>query len=482
MKQHKNYDICIIGAGSGGLSVAAGAAQLDLKCALIEKHKMGGDCLNTGCVPSKALLAAGKKANALNGSAAFGITGGEDIRIDFKAVKEHVQGVIKAIEPHDSVERFEGLGVDVFLGGGKFLNKKEVAVGETIIRARYFIIASGSSAAIIPFKGLDPKHVRTNETIFDLEDKPDHLAIIGGGPIGVEMAQAHRNLGCKVSLFDIGPIMPRDSQKLVSILREKLIHDGVTLNERVQIQSVSHHSDGTHSITFADKDGQQQTIQASHILMAAGRTPNVEHLGLEEAGIAFSKKGIQTDQRLRTNHKHIFAIGDVAGGPQFTHVAGYHAGIIIKNICFKMPAKVDYTSLPWVTYTNPELAHTGLTLNEAMKEYGENNVQTQFFDLAALDRSVAEHEKHGGIEVIIGKKGRVLGASILAPHAGEMISLWSLAINQKISLSKIASLIVPYPAFGELSKRAASAHFTPALFSGKTRRIVGWLQKIPFLN
>ncbi len=469
-------DLCIIGAGSGGLSVAAGAAQLGLETVLLEHAEMGGDCLNTGCVPSKALLAAGKRAQMHRKSDIKGIAPHEP-DIDFSAVKDHVFETIKTIEPNDSPERFSNLGVNVILEEGRFIAPDTIQAGEHIITARYFIIATGSRAVVPPIRGLDKDKIFTNETIFALRDKPDHLLIIGGGPIGVEMAQAHRRLGCAVSVFDMGAILPRDDQSNVEIVRKVLLDEGVELHENIAVKEVIH---GANDITIIiEKDGKKQKISGSHLLIAAGRAPNIETLDLEKAGIAYDKKGITVDPHLRTSTKNIFAIGDVAGGPQFTHVAGYHAGIIIKQICFKMFwAKVDYKALPWVTYTDPELAQVGLTETAAREKHGDN-IKITSWHLDENDRAIAERITTGQIRVVTNKKGAILGASIVGPQAGELIGLWALAISSGLKISAVTSMIAPYPTLGEISKRAASAWYTPSLFSDKTRKIVKFLQKLP---
>jgi pyruvate/2-oxoglutarate dehydrogenase complex dihydrolipoamide dehydrogenase (E3) component len=468
-------DLCIIGAGSGGLSVAAGAAQLGMNTVLIESAEMGGDCLNTGCVPSKALLAAAKRARTHRKADIKGIAPHEP-EIDFSAVKDHVFDTIKTIEPHDSQERFEGLGVTVIRDHGRFTDTDTVQAGEQTIKARYFVIATGSTALIPPVPGLDESKVHTNETIFGLREKPEHLLIIGGGPIGIEMAQAHRRLGCEVSVFDIGPVLPRDDRKCVEIIRNTLQKEGVALYENCTAKEVKHISHG-HTIIIA-KDGKTIELKGSHLLVAAGRKPNTGSLDLEKAGITFDKGGIKTDARLRTANKRIFAIGDVAGGPQFTHVAGYHAGIVIRNICFRIPARVDYKALPRVTYTEPELAQVGLTEDEARKRHGDT-IRVAEWSFAENDRAIAERTTDGTIRVITNKKGLILGTSIAGPQAGELISLWALAISNSMKIGAVTNMIAPYPTLGEISKRAAGAWYTPGLFSDKTRRIVRLLQKLP---
>jgi len=471
-----NTEICIIGAGSGGLSIASGAAQLGMDVVLIEKADMGGDCLNTGCVPSKALLAAGKRAQAHRKDDISGIKAHEP-DIDFSAVKDHVFDVIGTIEPHDSQERFEGLGVHVIREHGEFIDSKTVKAGDHIIKAKKFVISTGSRAFVPPIKGIDESQVLTNENIFELRDKPDHLLIIGGGPIGLEMAQAHRRLGCEVSVFEMAGILPRDDKKNVEVVRQALIKEGIKLYENFAINEVKHDAK-THTI-IGTYNGQDVTIKGSHVLVAAGRKPNSDKIGLNKANIKHDRRGVSVNKKLQSSQKHIYAIGDVAGGPQFTHVAGYHAGLLIKQICFKIPAKVDYAALPWVTYTDPELAQIGLTETDARAKHGDS-IKVVEWNFEDNDRAIAEKTTAGQARVITDKKGHVLGASIVGPHAGELIAVWGLAIAQKMKIGAMTSTIAAYPTLGEISKRAAGAYYTPSLFSDKTRKIVRFLQKLPF--
>lgn len=469
-------DLCIIGAGSGGLSLAAGASQLGLKTVLIEKSDMGGDCLNTGCVPSKALLAAGKRAQAHRKNDIAGVKAHEP-EIDFAAVKNHVMDVIQTIAPHDSQERFEGLGVHVIREHGSFIDSKTVQAGTHTIRAKNFVIATGSRASIPPINGLNATKILTNETIFNLREQPSHLVIIGGGPIGLEMAQAHRRLGCKVSVVDVNTILPRDDADNVEIIRQTLLNEGIDLYENASIEHIDH-NDTSHDIKGRINET-AMTLKASHILVATGRTPNIHGLNLEKIGVQTNSYGVVVNKKLQSSQKHIYAIGDVAGGPQFTHVAGYHAGLLIQSICFKIPAKVDYSALPWVTYTDPELAQVGHTQVTATKEYGDS-INVVEWEFKGNDRAIAEKTTTGQARVITDKRGRILGASIVGPHAGELIGVWGLAISQKMKIKAMTSVIAAYPTLHEINKRVAGSYFTPSLFSDRTRAIVKFIQKLPF--
>lgn len=476
MTEALTVDICVIGAGSGGLSVAAAAAQLGAKTALIEHRRMGGDCLNYGCVPSKALLAAAKRAKAARENGAFGLKGAPP-EVDFAAVMDHVHQVIAAIEPNDSQERFEGMGVRVLRAFGRFTGPDTVEAGGTSIRARRIVIATGSSPVAPPIPGLVGVPFFTNETIFDNRTLPAHLLVIGGGPIGLEMAQAHRLLGARVTILEAAPrIMLHDDPELVALLRQRLAADGVEIREAVEVKQVKAAGPGVAAILAAG--GTERRLEGSHLLVAAGRRVNLANLDLDKAGIAVGPEGaLVIDRRLRTTNRRVYAVGDAAGGPQFTHVANYHAGIVIRNALFRLPAKVDYRALPWVTYTEPELAQVGLTEANAKARHAG--------DLAVLrwpfhenDRAQAERAGHGLVKVITRKNGRVLGASILGAQAGELIHPWALAISRSLKVGALATMIAPYPTLGEASKRAAGSFYVPKLLSQRSRSLVRLLARL----
>jgi len=473
MNERIDTDICVIGAGSGGLSVAAGASQMGARTVLVERGRMGGDCLNYGCVPSKALLAAAHAAQTVREAGRFGIAGTEPA-VDFRGVHDHVHGVISAIAPHDSIERFEGLGVRVIQAEGRFTGPRELEAGGARIRAKYFVVATGSSAGVPPIPGLADVPYLTNETIFDLVERPSHLIIVGGGPIGCEMAQAHRRLGCAVTVLEMFSILGRDDPEATEVVKRRLCREGVALREGVRIEQIAKTGEGV-SVEITE-NGIAETLQGSHLLIAAGRVPNIGALNLEAAGVRYSAKGIDVDARLRTTNKRVFAIGDVAGGYQFTHVAGYHAGIVIRNALFKLPAKADHRAVPWVTYTDPEIAHVGMIEREARERHGRD-IRVLRFPFAENDRAQAEREVDGLIKVLTDRRGRILGATIAGPRAGELLLPWVLAVSQRQKIAAMASVIAPYPTLGEVSKRAAGSYYTPSLFSDRTRKIVRFLLK-----
>lgn len=467
---HLVCDICVIGAGSAGLSVAAGAVQMGAAVVLIEKGEMGGDCLNAGCVPSKALIAAAAKAHAPLVSPAFGVALAA-ASIDHKLVHDHIHGVIGAIAPHDSEARFEGLGVEVIRAPARFLDPRTVDAAGRRIRARRFVIATGSRPAVPAIPGLAESGFLTNETVFALTALPGALVIIGGGPIGVEMAQAFRRLGSVVTIIEKDRILSRDDPQAVAVVRDRLTAEGVAIIEHKGVASVAR----TAERVEVQLDG-GRVISGTHLLVATGRMANIEDLGLADAGVTTSARGITVDARLRTSNRRIFALGDVIGGPLFTHAASQQAGIVIRNALFLLPAKVDYRALPRVTYTAPELAQVGMTEQDA-REAGQA-VEVLVSPFAANDRAQTERQTEGFAKIIVGRRGRILGATIVGPGAGELIGLWALAIAQRLPLGAIAGLVLPYPTLSEISKRAAGSHFTPRLFGPTTRRLVGLIQRL----
>ena len=462
-------DICVIGAGSGGLSVAAGAVQMGARVVLIEAGEMGGDCLNAGCVPSKALIAAAKAAEAQRHG--FRGIAPHDPQVDFGAVKDHVRAVIAQIAPIDGQDRFEGLGCTVIRAFARFAGPREVVAGDTTIRARRFVIATGSRPLIPQIQGVDTVPYLTNETIFDLCERPDHLIVIGGGPIGMEMAQAHRRLGCKVTVVEGGKVLGREDPELAAVVIDALTAEGIRILQGQQVVRLAGHA-GAVEVTLGDGT----SVKGSHLLLAVGRKVALGGMGLETAGIEYTPKGVTVDARLRSSNRRVYAVGDAAGGLQFTHVAGWHAGIVIRQIVLGLPAKADTRAIPRATYTDPELAHVGLTEAEARERHGDalTVVRAEF---AHNDRAQAEG-KSGGLAKVMVVKGRPVGASIVGPQAGELIGLWALALSARLKMSAIAGMVAPYPTLGEVSKRAAGAYFGPKLFeSAALKRLVRLVQR-----
>ncbi len=465
-------DICVIGAGSAGLTVAAGASQMGANSVLVERGAMGGDCLNYGCVPSKSLLAAAKAAT-LNGTAHRMGVRFDPPTIDFSDVHGHVHDVIASIAPHDSQERYEGLGVRVIRDTARFVGPREIDAGGTRVRARRFVVATGSKPFIPPLPGLDEVDYLTNETVFALSELPGHLIVIGGGPIGCELSQAFRRLGAQVSLVEMASLLPNDDPELVDVVRTRLRADGVNLYEGALATAVRRNDAG---LTLEiERNGARETLSGSTLLVAVGRRPTVEDLDLEAAGIAYDRRGIQVDGRLRTTNPKAYAAGDVAGGYQFTHIAGYHAGVVLKNALFRLPAKADSRAVPWVTYTEPELAHVGMSETAARDRHAQ--IRVLRWPFAENDRARCEHQDDGFVKVMTTARGRILGASMVGAHAGELIQPWVLALSKGLNIGAVAQMIAPYPTLGEVNKRAAGSFYTPGLFSARTRALVRFLAK-----
>jgi len=451
-------DLLVIGAGSGGLSVAAGAVQMGASVILLEGGEMGGDCLNYGCVPSKSLLAMGKKA----------LTGD----VSYAQAMGHVQHVIDTIAPVDSQDRFEGLGVRVIRAFGRFVSPHEVEAGNYRIKARRIVIATGSSPMVPPIPGLGEVPYMTNETLWTLTDRPDHLIILGGGPIGLEMAQAHVRLGSKVTVVEAANALGRDDPEMAAMVLQRLREEGVEILERTSVTNVAPSSDG---VLVALSDG--QSVNGSHLLIAAGRVPNTGKLNLAAAGIDLDGRNIRVNAQLKTTNRRVYAIGDVTGLMPFTHTAGYHAGVIIRSALFGLPAKAKHGHITYATYTQPELAQVGLTEAQARNAHGDK-LEVARFDIHHNDRAIAEGRAEGLIKVMV-VKGRPVGVSIVGDQAGELISLWSMAIANNMTMAQISAMVAPYPTYAEINKRAAGAYFAPRLFDNpKVKRVVGLVQRL----
>ena len=463
-------DVCVIGAGSGGLSVAAGAVQMGARVVLIEAGRMGGDCLNYGCVPSKSLIAAGKAAWAQSQTAGFGVAPAEP-RVDYAAAMDHVRGVIDAIAPVDSQERFEGLGVRVIREHARFISETEVEAGETRIRARRFVVATGSRPFLPPIPGLETVPCLTNETIFDLRERPEHLIVIGGGAIGLELAQAHRRLGSRVTVVEAAKALGKDDPELAAIVLERLRGEGVDIVDDTAVERVAA-AEGGVRVESGDR-----TWTGSHLLVAVGRVANVEDLGLDAAGVVYDRKGVTVGDDLRSTNKRVYAVGDAAGRLQFTHVAGYHASVVVRPILFGLPARARQDHIPWATYTDPELAQVGLT-EAASREAHGSRLTVARAEYAENDRAQTERRTTGLVKVMV-VGGKPVGASIVGARAGELIGLWSLAIANGLKMQAVTKMVAPYPTYTELNKRAAGTYFSPKLFDNNSvKRVVRLVQRL----
>lgn len=431
---------------------------------------MGGDCLNFGCVPSKALIASGRAAYSQSHALQYGVADHKP-KVDYSAAKDHVADVIATIAPLDSVDRFEGLGVNVLEEYGQFISPTEVKAGDTIITARRVVISTGSSPLVPPIPGLENVPYETNETLFDLREQPKHLLIIGGGPIGMEMAQAHARLGTDVTVIEGVKALGKDDPELAKVVLNSLRDEGIVIVENALASEVRGKAG---AIEVEVKDG--RVFKGSHLLIAVGRKANIDKLNIEAAGIECTRTGLVVDAGMRTTNRRVYAIGDVAGGLQFTHVAGYHAGVIIRSMLFGLSSKAKTSHIPWATYTDPELSQVGLTEAQAKEKHGDK-LEVVRFNYSHNDRAIAERKTKGFIKLMV-VKGRPVGASIVGYQAGELINLWALALANNMKMSQIAAMVAPYPTIGEINKRAAGAYFTPRLFdSTGIKRLVGFVQR-----
>jgi pyruvate/2-oxoglutarate dehydrogenase complex dihydrolipoamide dehydrogenase (E3) component len=459
-----DYDIGIIGGGAAGLTTASGAAQLGAKVVLIEREdRLGGDCLHYGCVPSKTLIKSARVYHQMTQTSRFGLPEVALPPVDFKQVADRIRSVMDTIQKHDSEERFCTLGARVIFGQARFADEHAVQVNGTSISAAKWVIATGSSPAVPPIPGLaDTPHL-TNKEIFYMDTLPASLIILGAGPIGIEMAQAFNRLGSRVTVINRSPrILGKEDRDMADTVMQILADEGVKFVLGASIEQMAH-IHGQARVTFTDTAGKQRQMAADALLVATGRSPNTGGLGLEDIDIPVERTGIPVDSRLRTRHKHIYAAGDVTGGFQFTHAAGYEGGIVIANAVFRLPRKVNYTWLPWVTYTDPELASIGMNENMAQKAGIKYAVVTEAFK--DNDRALAEGDTDGSIKLLLDEKENPIGVQILGPGAGNLISEWVAAFSGNVKLSTLAGAIHPYPTIAEINKRVAGTFLSPKIFS-----------------
>ena len=464
-----DYDMGVIGGGAAGLTVTAGAAQLGAKTLLIEKEKeLGGDCLHFGCVPSKTLIKTANVYYMMKNGDAFGLPQADVPLVEFKDVVKRIETVIHTIQKHDSKERFCKLGAKVEFGSPAFIDEHAVQLNGSTYSAKTWVIATGSSPGILQIEGLDKTPFITNKEIFSLDKLPKSMIILGAGPIAAEMAQAFNRLGTEVCVVQrSGQILTKEDKDMADTLMNVLHSEGVVFYLNASVIRTNDNG-SEREVLLRQKDGKEIRIKAERILIAMGREPNVMGLGLEGIGVAFDKKGIEVDARMKTTKKHIYAAGDVTGAYQFTHAAGYEGGIVLSNAIFHLPRKATYTFLPWCTYTDPELASIGMNEKAAKAAGIEYSVWIEEFK--DNDRSLAEGEKVGRIKMILGKNEKPIGVQILGPHAGELINEWVAILAGKVKLSTLASAVHPYPTLGEINKRVAGTYFSPKIFSSKVQK------------
>ena len=448
-------DLCVIGAGAGGLSVAAAAAALGDDVTLIEKGAMGGDCLNFGCVPSKALLAAAKAAQTIRDAQRLGVHA-QAPQVDFARVRAHVRETIAAIAPNDEEGRFRAMGVRVLRAPARFLAPDLVEAGPTRVRARRFVIATGSSPAIPKIPGLEEAGFLTNETIFDLEQAPDRLCVIGAGAVGVELAQAFQRLGARVTLLEAQSLLASEDPELVAPVRAALLREGVDVRENARVLRVESLTDGRARIIAAQPQGGEIRAECDALLVATGRAPNVEGLDLAAAGIDYDARGVKVDASLRTRNRRVYAIGDVAGG-RFTHEANLHAGLVLRATLFRLPTRFRKSQTPRVVYSDPPLAACGLTEAQARDRF--NDLRVHRWPYSENDRARAEGLTQGHVKIVATPRGAILGVGVVGAHADETIATWQTALTHGLSLQDMAGVTLPYPTFAEAGKRAALLHY-----------------------
>jgi pyruvate/2-oxoglutarate dehydrogenase complex dihydrolipoamide dehydrogenase (E3) component len=471
-------DICVIGAGAGGLAAAAAAAAMGVPVVLIERDRMGGESLNTGAVPSKAFVAAAQRAHDLRKGERLGVT---SIRsaVDFAGVNAHVRRAIEAIAPQSAAERFTGLGVRVIAGAARFADPRTVTVGDVAVRARRFIIATGSRPDIPPIPGLDDTPYLTPRTVFDLTESPRHLIVIGAGREGLELAQAFRRLGSNVTILEAAAPLQTEDRECTAVVLDALTREGIVVRAGVQITQVRRVL-ARIQVVLARPDGGNsggdELVDGTHVLIAAGRRPNTEGLGLDDARIRHDGRGVAVNKHLRTSNRRVYAIGDVIGGPRFTHLAAHHAGLVVRNALFRHSVRVDRRSIPRVTHTDPELAQVGLTEDEARAT--ARTIHILRWSYRENDRALTAGATDGHVKVLTDRRGEILGATIVGAGAGEIISAWTLGVAQRLNIAAFAGLVLPYPSYAEVGKRAAITYYMGRLTSAPVRRIIGWLRRL----
>jgi pyruvate/2-oxoglutarate dehydrogenase complex dihydrolipoamide dehydrogenase (E3) component len=473
MPQLLTPDICVIGAGPGGLAAAAKAASFGVSVVLIERGRMGGQTLNTGSIALKALLASAKHVHDIKNAFNFGIKAG-DLSINHRTVSEHVLSTVEAMVPNLSPQRYNGLGVDVMKASARFLDPGTVIVNDTEIKARRFIIATGSAPLVPPVPGLERIPYFTNETIFSHTHRMPHLIVAGGGSIALEFAQAYRRLGSDVTVIAAGPALPLDDPELRAHLLKSLREEGIRVVENARLERIEPFGSNIQAV-FATQ-GRSYSVEGSHLLLAMGRAPNVAGLNLEAAGVKYSERGIVVTKGLRTTNKKVYAIGDVTGETWLAHAAEHHADVVIKKALFRLPSRANHAAMPWVTFTDPEVAHVGLTEETARARYGRLTILRCPYSQNV--RAHAARQTGGFLKVIASRQGQILGAGAAGAEAGELIQMWSLSMQKNIPLRAMASVVSPSPTLAELNKQAAENHFLPAGQSPLLRRIIGLLAKL----
>ena len=455
MSDEQKPDICVLGGGAGGVALAAGAAQLGARVVLVERGKLGGDNLNRGTVASKALIAAARQAQNARQMRGFGISPVTPA-ISFRAVAEHIQSVIAAIAPNDSAERLAGYGVQVVRGFARFEDRETITAGERRLTARDFVVATGSVPAIPPITGLSRVPYLTNETVFNSTAKFENLIVLGSSGTALELAQAYLRLGSRVTLIARGQLLPQYDPELSQPLIARMREEGMVLAEGVTCEGVET-TDAGGVRMHVSKGGDVDSVEASHLLILDGRLPNIDGLQLEAAGVAFEATGIKVSRALRTSNKQVYAIGDVTGGPQYATLARHHADILLRRLVLGANEDARPEMLPIVIFTDPELAHVGMTETEAREAHGDA-IRVLRWPFSQNDRAIADRRTDGFAKILAGRSGRILGATIIGAHAGDLIQTWSLAVSAGLTVAQVARSIAPYPTYAETSIKAAQGY------------------------
>ncbi|ACS80514.1 dihydrolipoyl dehydrogenase family protein [Maridesulfovibrio salexigens] len=468
-----DYDLGIIGGGAAGLTIAAGAAQLGVKVLLIDKEdKLGGDCLHYGCVPSKTLIRSARVRHLMGRAGDFGLPEVELSPVDFAQVAKRINEVIDIIQVHDSVERFNALGVEVRFGKARFVDSHLVSLNGSNVSARSWVLATGSSPSVPPIKGIDEVPYLTNVDIFTLQELPESLVVLGGGPIAVEMAQSFQRLGSRVTVIQrSNQILSREDDDMASYVMEGMVEDGVRFILGSTVHEIRNSGEGVE--VLLESGGEEMTVTGSQLLVAMGRMSNTSGMGLEGLGVKLEHGSVVVDARMRTSVPNIYAAGDVTGKHLFTHAAGYEGGVVVSNAVFKIPRKADYTWLPWCTYTDPELASVGMNEKAAQKAGIKYKIVIEEF--SSSDRALAEGEGRGRIKLLLNEKEKPIGCQIAAVHAGELLSEWVAAVNGKVGLATLAGAIHPYPTLAEMNKKVAGKLLGEKIFSDRVRSILKFL-------
>ncbi|MFN3531796.1 MAG: dihydrolipoyl dehydrogenase family protein [Candidatus Brocadia sp.] len=469
-KNVRDFDLTVIGGGAGGLNVASGAVQLGARVALIEKKKLGGDCLYYGCVPTKALIQSAKIASLMKRSKEFGLNDA-NISFDFKNIMNHMRDVISKVGEHDSPKRFEDMGIKVYFGNGRFLDPHTFELDGKKITSKKFVISTGSRAVAIPIKGLENIKYLTNESALELDYLPKSIIILGAGPIGLEFAQVFARFGVKVIILEkMGQVLPREDKEISDTLESILKDEGIEIHTCIDVDHVKQNGDQKGIEVIAVCSGQKKTFQADEFMIAIGRAPNLEELNLEAAGVSVGKRAVVVNRSLRTTARNIWACGDVTGQYLFTHVAEYQAGLVVANALIPfLKRKTDYRVVPWVTYTDPELGQVGMTEDEARQKY--RHVKVYWYDIKELDRAVIEGEDRGMIKIVCTKKGEILGAHVLAPRGGEIVHEFVLAMQNNLGVRGITNTIHVYPTLSQAIRRTTNKYYAEKIFSG-------WIPKV----